>query len=163
MESPFAVILHCLVPGGGYGRLWAKAADGRKLPSPSGHAHAARPHVVDTLLLAAGLALALIIREYPFVNSWLTAKLPALIAYVAAGRVAVRRGLSPRRRAASAGCPPGLGAVRRRPRPVRGARAASVRARAGARCARACWHRETRAAAHGRRPRGERTRRAGPT
>ena len=65
------------------------------------------PHVVDTLLLAAGLALALIIREQPFGNSWLTAKLPALIAYVAAGLVAVRRGLSPRRRAASAGCPPG--------------------------------------------------------
>jgi uncharacterized membrane protein SirB2 len=49
------------------------------------------PHLVDTLLLAAGVALALIIRQYPFVNGWLTAKLLALIAYIAVGHVAVRR------------------------------------------------------------------------
>ncbi len=49
------------------------------------------PHVVDTLLLAAGVALALIIGEYPFVNGWLTAKLLALIAYIGVGHVAVRR------------------------------------------------------------------------
>ncbi len=49
------------------------------------------PHVVDSLLLAAGVALALIIGQYPFVNGWLTAKLLALIAYVAVGHAAVRR------------------------------------------------------------------------
>jgi uncharacterized membrane protein SirB2 len=49
------------------------------------------PHLVDTLLLAAGIALALIIGQYPFVNGWLTAKLLALIAYIAVGHVAVRR------------------------------------------------------------------------
>ena len=38
------------------------------------------PHVIDTLLVAAGVALCAIIREYPFVNAWLTAKLQALIA-----------------------------------------------------------------------------------
>ena len=49
------------------------------------------PHVVDTLLLAAGIALAGIIHQYPFVDAWLTAKLLALIAYIAAGHIAVRR------------------------------------------------------------------------
>ena len=54
------------------------------------------PHVVDTLLLAAGVGLALIIRQYPFVDAWLTAKLLALIAYIAAGHIAVRRARSAR-------------------------------------------------------------------
>lgn len=54
------------------------------------------PHVVDTLLLAVGVALALIIRQYPFVDAWLTAKLLALIAYIAAGHMAVRRARSTR-------------------------------------------------------------------
>ncbi|HTD31372.1 MAG TPA: SirB2 family protein [Steroidobacteraceae bacterium] len=49
------------------------------------------PHVVDSLLLLAGIALALIIRQYPFRDAWLTAKLLALIAYIIAGHVAVRR------------------------------------------------------------------------
>ena len=42
------------------------------------------PHVVDSLLLLAGIALALIIRQYPFRDAWLTAKLLALIAYIIA-------------------------------------------------------------------------------
>jgi uncharacterized membrane protein SirB2 len=54
------------------------------------------PHVVDTLLLLAGIGLAFLIRQYPFVNGWLTAKLFALIAYVGAGHVAVRRAHSTR-------------------------------------------------------------------
>ena len=54
------------------------------------------PHVVDTLLLAAGIALAFIIHQYPFVNAWLTAKLLALIAYIVAGHIAVRRARSVR-------------------------------------------------------------------
>jgi len=54
------------------------------------------PHVVDTLLLAAGVALAAIIRQYPFANAWLTAKLLALIAYIIAGHIAVRRARSVR-------------------------------------------------------------------
>lgn len=49
------------------------------------------PHVVDTLLLLAGLALAFMIRQYPFVNGWLTAKLLALVAYIGVGHAAVRR------------------------------------------------------------------------
>jgi uncharacterized membrane protein SirB2 len=54
------------------------------------------PHVVDSLLLLAGIGLALIIRQYPFLDAWLTAKLLALIAYIAAGHVAVRRARSVR-------------------------------------------------------------------
>jgi uncharacterized membrane protein SirB2 len=52
------------------------------------------PHVVDSLLLLAGIGLALIIRQYPFVDAWLTAKLLALIAYIGAGHLAVRRARS---------------------------------------------------------------------
>jgi len=59
------------------------------------------PHVVDTLLLAAGVTLACIIRQYPFVDAWLTAKLLALVAYIAAGHIAVRRARSVRARLAA--------------------------------------------------------------
>ena len=59
------------------------------------------PHVIDSLLLAAGAALCAIIHEYPFADAWLTAKLLALIAYVAAGHVAVRRARSARGRLAA--------------------------------------------------------------
>ncbi|HET8551079.1 MAG TPA: SirB2 family protein [Gammaproteobacteria bacterium] len=49
------------------------------------------PHIVDTLLLASGLTLAFLIRQYPFVNSgWLTAKVFGLIAYIILGVVVFR-------------------------------------------------------------------------
>ena len=50
------------------------------------------PHVVDTLLLVAGILLALQIRQYPFVQGWLTAKLLALIAYIVVGAVGLKYG-----------------------------------------------------------------------
>ena len=50
------------------------------------------PHVNDTLLLASGIALAVLIQQYPLVHGWLTAKLIALIAYIALGTVALKRG-----------------------------------------------------------------------
>jgi uncharacterized membrane protein SirB2 len=49
------------------------------------------PHVVDTFLLLAGLGLAAMIGQYPFVNGWLTAKVIALVAYIGVGHAAVRR------------------------------------------------------------------------
>ena len=49
------------------------------------------PHVVDTFLLLAGLGLATMIGQYPFVNGWLTAKVIALVAYIGVGHAAVRR------------------------------------------------------------------------
>lgn len=50
------------------------------------------PHVVDTLLLASAIALAIIIRQYPFVDAWLTAKVVGLLLYIGLGFVALRFG-----------------------------------------------------------------------
>jgi len=50
------------------------------------------PHVNDTVLLAAAIALTLQIHQYPFVHGWLTAKVIALLAYIALGLVAFRYG-----------------------------------------------------------------------
>lgn len=62
--------------------------------SPRLHARWVRivPHLNDTLLLASGLSLAMLTGQYPLVNNWLTAKLIALLAYIALGAVALRRG-----------------------------------------------------------------------
>lgn len=54
------------------------------------------PHIVDTLLLASGLTLAFLIRQFPFVNSdWLTAKIVGLIVYIALGVCVFRARQSP--------------------------------------------------------------------
>jgi uncharacterized membrane protein SirB2 len=50
------------------------------------------PHVVDTLLLTSAILLALTIRQYPFVSSWLTAKVIGLVVYIALGTIALKRG-----------------------------------------------------------------------
>lgn len=50
------------------------------------------PHVVDTLLLGAGIWLAILIRQYPFVQGWLTAKILALIAYIVVGAIGLKYG-----------------------------------------------------------------------
>lgn len=50
------------------------------------------PHIIDTLLLASGIGLAVLIQQYPLVHSWLTAKLFALILYIVLGTVALKRG-----------------------------------------------------------------------
>ena len=50
------------------------------------------PHVVDTVLLVSALALALRNAQYPFVHAWLTAKVLALILYIALGSIALKRG-----------------------------------------------------------------------
>jgi uncharacterized membrane protein SirB2 len=50
------------------------------------------PHVVDTLLLTSAILLALAIRQYPFVASWLTAKVIGLALYIALGTIALKRG-----------------------------------------------------------------------
>ena len=62
------------------------------------------PHVVDTLLLASALWLAWMMRQYPFVHGWLTAKVLGLLAYIVLGSIALRRGRTrPVRAAAFAG------------------------------------------------------------
>ncbi len=50
------------------------------------------PHVIDTLLLASALTLVIKSSQYPFVESWLTAKVFALLAYIALGTIALKRG-----------------------------------------------------------------------
>lgn len=50
------------------------------------------PHVVDTVLLASAIAMAVMTRQYPFVHGWLGAKLLALLLYIALGTIALRQG-----------------------------------------------------------------------
>jgi uncharacterized membrane protein SirB2 len=54
------------------------------------------PHVNDTLLLAAAVALAAMSAQYPLVQPWLTAKVLALFVYVMVGSIALRRNVSMR-------------------------------------------------------------------
>ena len=49
------------------------------------------PHVIDTAFLASGLTMAALIRQYPFVDGWLTAKVFGLIAYIILGSLALKR------------------------------------------------------------------------
>ncbi len=53
------------------------------------------PHVVDTVLLLSAITLASLLRQYPFVHPWLTAKVLALVAYVVLGSLALHRGRTP--------------------------------------------------------------------
>lgn len=59
------------------------------------------PHVIDTLLLASAIAMAVVIQQYPFVAPWLTAKVIGLVAYIALGMVALKCGRTKRTRAAA--------------------------------------------------------------
>jgi uncharacterized membrane protein SirB2 len=57
------------------------------------------PHVVDTVLLASAIGLALMLENYPGTHGWLTAKVAGLVAYVVLGSIALRRGRTPAVRA----------------------------------------------------------------
>jgi uncharacterized membrane protein SirB2 len=46
------------------------------------------------VLLVSAIVLAVLIRQYPFVNGWLTAKVLGLLAYIGLGLVALRLGRS---------------------------------------------------------------------
>lgn len=50
------------------------------------------PHVVDTALLASAIGLAVMSQQYPLVAPWLTAKVIALLLYIALGMIALKRG-----------------------------------------------------------------------
>jgi uncharacterized membrane protein SirB2 len=62
--------------------------------SPRLHSKWARifPHINDSILLVSGIGLAVLLGQYPFVNSWLTAKALALLAYIVLGTIALKRG-----------------------------------------------------------------------
>jgi uncharacterized membrane protein SirB2 len=64
------------------------------------------PHVNDTLLFSAGVALAFLTHQIPFVDAWITAKLAAVLLYIVLGFVALRRTLPATLRLAS-----GIGAL----------------------------------------------------
>ena len=59
------------------------------------------PHVNDTLLLSSGIALAVLVQQYPLVHGWLTAKLLALILYIVLGTIALKRGKTKAQRIAA--------------------------------------------------------------
>ncbi|THF65828.1 regulator SirB [Pseudothauera nasutitermitis] len=52
------------------------------------------PHVIDSVLLASAIGLAVLIQQYPFSAGWVTAKVLGLLLYIALGMVALRRGRS---------------------------------------------------------------------
>jgi uncharacterized membrane protein SirB2 len=52
------------------------------------------PHIIDTLLLLSGIALAWLLGQSPFAQAWLGAKLLALLAYIILGAIALKYGSS---------------------------------------------------------------------
>lgn len=53
------------------------------------------PHIIDTLLLVFAVMLCFKIAQYPLADSWLTAKVAGLLAYIGFGVVAIKRGSWP--------------------------------------------------------------------
>lgn len=47
------------------------------------------PHVVDTLLLIAGVVLAVMTSQYPWSQAWLAAKIGGLVVYIGLGMAAM--------------------------------------------------------------------------
>ena len=54
---------------------------------------------IDTVLLTAALMLATMLRQFPFVQGWLTVKVVLLIVYIVLGTYALKRARTPRGRA----------------------------------------------------------------
>ncbi|OWW19905.1 SirB2 family protein [Noviherbaspirillum denitrificans] len=49
-------------------------------------------HIIDTILLASALTMVVWSAQYPFVVTWLTVKVFAVLAYIVVGAIALRRG-----------------------------------------------------------------------
>ena len=58
------------------------------------------PHVIDTVLLCAAIALMVATSQYPFMVGWVTVKLILLFAYIGLGVFALRRGKTKAQRTA---------------------------------------------------------------
>lgn len=56
------------------------------------------PHVIDVFLLASAVWLVLLLRQYPFVHGWITAKVLGVVVYIVLGSIALRRGRTRRTR-----------------------------------------------------------------
>jgi len=63
------------------GSTWAKAAPVRYLS-----------YTIDTVLLTAAIMLMIVVRQYPFVQAWLTIKVLLVVLYIALGILAFREG-----------------------------------------------------------------------
>lgn len=50
------------------------------------------PHIIDTLLLASAISLAVILQLSPLEHPWLLAKIMGLLIYIVLGTVALKRG-----------------------------------------------------------------------
>lgn len=50
------------------------------------------PHLIDTVFLGSAIALASMSGQYPFVATWVTAKVIALVVYILFGALALRWG-----------------------------------------------------------------------
>ena len=48
------------------------------------------PHVIDTFLLISALVLCILLKQYPFVDQWLTLKLAFVVAYIVAAIFAMK-------------------------------------------------------------------------
>lgn len=48
------------------------------------------PHVIDTFLLGTGVALTVVIQQYPLVHHWLTVKIALLVGYIVFGIVGMK-------------------------------------------------------------------------
>jgi uncharacterized membrane protein SirB2 len=66
---------------------WAMAAPVRYLS-----------YSIDTVLLASAVMLMTVLHQFPFVNSWLTAKVGLVIVYIVLGSLALRRARGQRRK-----------------------------------------------------------------
>nr|WP_299380462.1 SirB2 family protein [uncultured Halomonas sp.] len=60
------------------------------------------PHVIDTVLLAAGVTLMVLLKAWPTQQPWLAAKLIGLVAYIGVGTIAIKRGRTPATRGVTA-------------------------------------------------------------
>lgn len=49
-------------------------------------------YAIDTTLLTAALMLATLLKQYPFVHTWLTVKVALLVVYIVLGSFALKRG-----------------------------------------------------------------------
>ncbi len=56
------------------------------------------PHVNDTVLLASAVGLSIHLHQFPFLQTWLTAKIVALVVYIGLGMVAIGHGKNKRTR-----------------------------------------------------------------
>jgi uncharacterized membrane protein SirB2 len=61
------------------------------------------PHVNDTVLLVAAIGLTLMRHQYPIQQQWLSAKVIALLVYIALGHMAFRAGAERSRQALAFG------------------------------------------------------------